>query len=78
MLSGCLAGRLGVLGISVLFCTGCATPSRPGVYPVSAGRGYLTPEQIEQMPLLDRPDRPGHYIGNTIRQIDRWQTGQPD
>ena len=30
--------------------------------------GY-TLEQIHSMPILERPDRPGHFIGNTLR----WQ-----
>jgi hypothetical protein len=27
----------------------------------------MTPQTIRQMPLLERPNRPGHFIGNTIR-----------
>ena|GEM_PF-6278813 len=32
-------------------------------------RSQLTPEQIRQMPLLARPNRPGHIYGNTIRRL---------
>jgi Ni,Fe-hydrogenase I small subunit len=31
-----------------------------------------TPQErkaIEQMPLLERPNRPGHFYGNTVRRI---------
>ena len=37
------------------------------VYP--AAKSYLTAEQIRQMPLLERPNRPGHFYGNTVRRI---------
>jgi len=30
------------------------------------------------MPILDRPDRPGHFVGNAIRRIYRWHMGEPD
>lgn len=29
----------------------------------------LTREQIRQMPLLERPNRPGHFYGNTVRRL---------
>ncbi|MCA9267400.1 MAG: hypothetical protein KDA41_02970 [Planctomycetales bacterium] len=28
-------------------------------------------QQIRQQPLLERPDRPGHFVGNTIRRVNR-------
>jgi hypothetical protein len=30
---------------------------------------YLTRQQIRQMPLLERPNRPGHFYGNTVRRL---------
>jgi len=42
--------------------TPTATPSRPAVRSAP-----MTPQTIRQMPLLQRPNRPGHFIGNTIR-----------
>ena len=42
------------------------------VYPSSysnASYGHMTPQQIRQMPLLARPNRPGHFYGNTVRRI---------
>lgn len=29
----------------------------------------LTRAQIRQMPLLERPNRPGHFYGNTVRWL---------
>ena len=37
--------------------------------------GY-TIEQILSMPITERPDRPGHFIGNTIRWQYRNQQNQ--
>ncbi|HBO44688.1 MAG TPA: hypothetical protein DD670_12300 [Planctomycetaceae bacterium] len=31
----------------------------------------LTREQIRQMPLLERPNRPGHFYGNTVRRLNK-------
>ena len=77
-----MSGRIlvsAVVGVALGLCViaGCATGPPyevPRLYP---GYGCLTDEQIEQMPLLERPDRPGHCIGNTIRAIDRWLNGYP-
>ncbi len=32
---------------------------------------HLSAQQIRNMPLLQRPNRPGHFIGNTIRGMHR-------
>lgn len=32
---------------------------------------YLTPDMIRRMPMVARPDRPGHFIGNTVRRFYR-------
>ncbi len=72
-----LAIVLLAMGVGFSLTAGCATGPPyevPRFYP---GYGCLTDEQIEQMPLLDRPDRPGHFLGNTIRAIDRWLNGYP-
>lgn len=36
----------------------------------------MTPQQIESLPILERPDRPGHIYGNTVRRIYRAQMQQ--
>ena len=68
--------RVCLVGISVLLVIGCATGPPRYSYPGPAGG--LTPEQIRQMPLLERPDRPGHVLGNSIRRIYRWCSGRED
>ena len=40
------------------------TPANP-----TSTRADLTREQIRQMPLLERPNRPGHFYGNTVRRL---------
>jgi len=73
-----LAASLAALGISVFLCAGCARGPRAEECPVSPCQQWLTEEEIDQMPLLERPDRPGHFLGNSIRRVYRWQTGQPE
>ncbi|MBN2218285.1 MAG: hypothetical protein JW719_12995 [Pirellulales bacterium] len=36
----------------------------------TANYTLLSPEQIRQMPLLERPNRPGHFYGNTVRWLN--------
>lgn len=38
-------------------------------------RGY-TRQQIRNMPMVARPDRPGHFFGNTVRAIYRSRRGR--
>jgi hypothetical protein len=42
------------------------------------GAGCLTDEEIDQMPILERPDRPEHPLGNAVRRVYRWQAGEPE
>jgi len=42
----------------------------------TASNAYLTREQIRQMPLLERPNRPGHFYGNTVRRIHGRRVGR--
>ena len=30
--------------------------------------GYMTRQQIRQLPILERPNRPGHFYGNAVRR----------
>ncbi len=78
MRNATLSGSLGVLGASVLVCAGCATAWRPDAGAVMIPQGCYTDEEIAEMPLLERPDRPGHFVGNTIRRIYRWHTGEAE
>jgi len=34
-----------------------------------ASVSYSTRQQIRQLPILARPNRPGHFYGNTVRRI---------
>jgi hypothetical protein len=73
-----LAASLAVLGIGLLLFAGCARGRGFAECPVSPCQDYLTSEEIDQMPILERPDRPGHILGNAIRRIYRGQTDQGD
>lgn len=33
-------------------------------------------EQIRSQPLLHRPNRPGHFYGNTVRRVHHWRGGR--
>ena len=69
------------LGLAVAFMAS-VTPTvsaqfflpRP-VTPTEMATG-MTPQQIESLPILERPDRPGHIYGNTVRRIYRAQMQQ--
>lgn len=52
-----------------------AGPSSQRAVPTPTAPNSLNREAIRQMPLLERPDRPGHIYGNTVRRMHRWRTG---
>ena len=31
---------------------------------------------VRSMPLLERPNRPGHFYGNTVRRLHHWRGGR--
>jgi hypothetical protein len=72
---GELVGKLSGLAIGICCLGGCASDPRPSPYSASADAGSLSREQIREMPLLDRPDRPGHFVGNSVRSVNRWFNG---
>ena len=37
----------------------------------AASRTNLSRAQIRSMPMVARPNRPGHFIGNTVRRFSR-------
>jgi hypothetical protein len=43
------------------------SPTPKSSRPVTTTTKNMNPQTIRQMPLLERPNRPGHFIGNTIR-----------
>jgi hypothetical protein len=69
--------------ISALFIVGAvyvfAAPSTAGAaetgwLPVVVARGELK-QEIESTPIVDRPNRPFHFYGNTVRR--RYYRGAP-
>lgn len=72
------AAGLALAGMGLVLSVGCARGPRVAVCPASPCEVGLTDEEIDQMPILDRPDRPGHYLGNSIRRVYRMQTGEPE
>jgi hypothetical protein len=47
--------------------TAAADSNKPGWIPVIVARGELK-QQIESTPIVDRPNRPFHFYGNTVRR----------
>jgi len=39
------------------------------------GANNLTRREIRQMPITERPSRPGHFYGNAVRRNQSRQTG---
>jgi hypothetical protein len=35
---------------------------------IVSARTNLTRREIRQMPIMERPSRPGHFYGNTVRR----------
>jgi hypothetical protein len=59
-----------LLGTGILLAvpdTAAANPNEPGWLGVVVARGELK-QQIESTPIVDRPNRPFHFYGNTVRR----------
>ncbi len=71
----CVAAAL--LAILILPAVAAARPaaSNRRAVPAPTAPDSLNRETIRQMPLLERPDRPGHIYGNTVRRMHRLRTG---
>ncbi len=52
------------LTILALVATACATTSTA----LARGNANLSRRDIRQMPILERPSRPGHFYGNAVRR----------
>ena len=52
-----------------------ATPAGTNPRPVTRAT-TLSPQAIRQMPLLERPNRPGHFYGNTVRALNYGRRGR--
>ncbi|GEM_PF-4194447 len=55
-----------ILIVGIILGAFCATPPQP-VFADPAARA-LTREEIRSMPILARPNRFGHFYGNTVRR----------
>ena len=51
------------------------SPTPTHVYSNRGYHGYSV-QQIRNMPMVARPDRPGHFVGNTVRAIYRNRRGR--
>jgi hypothetical protein len=57
-----------ILSMVVVFATPSAAPAaETGWIPVVVARGELK-QEIESTPIVDRPNRPFHFYGNTVRR----------
>lgn len=43
----------------------------PSVGADAAGPTIFTRQQIRSLPVTERPDRPGHFVGNAVRRRSR-------
>lgn len=39
-------------------------------------RRNVSVEQIRAMPIVERPNRPGHFYGNTVRRLHHFRHGR--
>ncbi len=68
MLHRCLLACVVVFTVSLSACS--SLQAQPfGQTPGDSQARAVYRAQIRQMPLLERPNRPGHFIGNTIRGV---------
>ena len=56
-----------ILSVVSVSSVSAANSNEPGWLGVIVARGELK-EQIESTPILDRPNRPFHFYGNTVRR----------
>lgn len=68
-----LVACVALLGATILVAT--VAPARPtATRDVAQG---MSRAQIRSMPLLERPDRPGHFYGNAVRRRSRGAAAAP-
>jgi hypothetical protein len=56
-----------ILVSGLVVSTASAVGSETGWVPVIVARGELK-QQIESTPIVERPNRPFHFYGNTVRR----------
>jgi hypothetical protein len=62
---GLLTAVLGLGGLATRVWTAETTPK-----PADSQDRATTRQTIHDMPLLERPNRPGHFYGNTVRRMN--------
>ncbi len=76
MIMRCL--KTGVLGavLGAACAAGCAGGPGSARMPADPVQRAAMRQSIRDTPLLERPDRPGHIYGNTVRRLHRrWSDG---
>jgi hypothetical protein len=56
---------------TALFALAVLTFGSMAAQPVSAAYSAAERAAIRSMPITQRPDRPGHFYGNTVRALNR-------
>lgn len=58
--------------------TASATTGTPTTAKADASAAKTDPSRqtIREMPLLERPNRPGHFYGNTVRRVHNFRTAR--
>lgn len=61
--------RLAILGVAIgsLLCLSASFGREPNLTAAMSARSQMR-QQIAATPLLERPNRPGHFYGNTVRR----------
>jgi hypothetical protein len=57
--------------LRILLAVGFVVSAFTLVDEVQAASRAMTRAEIRSMPMLARPNRPGHFIGNTFRRMAR-------
>ncbi len=63
---------VGMVGVALSTMSSTSSAMQQGnntAQPMAAASVAQQRETIRQMPLLERPNRPGHFYGNTVRRI---------
>jgi len=58
-----------VVGIASILSAAPSVVAAPRDIPVRIRELQAEREAIEQMPLAERPNRPGHFYGNNVRRV---------
>jgi hypothetical protein len=74
LVAGC-AGLAACAGLLLFASVSQAETAAPAARPNVMERAVQR-QEIRQTPLLERPNRPGHFYGNTVRRLRNLQFGR--